>query len=465
MLVTRQTPGVVPVLTTSSRTKRRHETRHHGEKATKVVTVQLSGWLGRLGWLSLSLLVVYSFKTVVTPVEASSSSAAPAAVEKDAVLEELSAASIAIQSAHGMESPVVEEILADLQAAIDESASTLFSSVSMPCTTDSAEVVEIEPVLEGEEDDVIVRDFLGDLGLASPEDDFKDKEEDKELSPIDDARRRHQQAQQQAAAKERRTKEERVRIMGLMAKSKERLQALAKVKNKALRKMLVGMRKGAVSRLDDPRMEVGGAVRGVTEEGDKLLAGTEAYLRTELKANKAGGADVSAKRTERWETVVRKVEERLQGSIQAAEGVLQAFHAEEKAQEVEGGMEMIQEVRDACGQAQGDVGLDLGDLDDVTPADWQVYHDLMRIGNDFQAEASAIQAGTHAHPPVDPFLKRLGEKQAALSELVEELAGRIDKLREQAERVFAPQVAVEEPVAEKSMEPEVMQAMRDTGEL
>ncbi|KAJ6580949.1 hypothetical protein B0H19DRAFT_1369405 [Mycena capillaripes] len=390
-------------------------------------------------------VVAESSSSSVAPPETTPAAAEPEA--KDAVLEELSAASIAIQSAHGMESPVVEEILADVQATINEPASTLSASASTSVPTEA----EVEPVLEEEDEDDLT-DFLGDLGLVSDpsQDDVyggiePDKDEDIELSRIEIERLKYRQQEEQAAAKERHTKEERARIMGLMAESREQLHALVKEKNKALRKMLVGTRKAAVSRLDDPRTEAGGAVRGVKKEGDKLLAGLEGYLRKELKANKAGGADM-AERAEKWETVVQKVEERLQGSVHAAQGVLQAFHAEEKAQEVEGGMEIIQEVKDACGQAQGNVGLDLSWLDDVSPMDWQDYHDLMRIGNDFQAEVSAIQAGTHAHPPVDPFLKRLEERQAALSELVDELVGKIHRLREQAERTFAPQV--EEPVEE-----------------
>lgn len=41
-------------------------------------------------------------------------------------------------------------------------------------------------------------------------------------------------------------------------------------------------------------------------------------------------------------------------------------------------MAIIQQVKDACGQAQGNVGLELSWLGDVTWMDWQVYHDLAR---------------------------------------------------------------------------------------
>lgn len=40
------------------------------------------------------------------------------------------------------------------------------------------------------------------------------------------------------------------------------------------------------------------------------------------------------------------------------------------------GMAIINEVKDSCSQAQGDVGLELSWLDDVTYMDWAIYHKL-----------------------------------------------------------------------------------------
>jgi hypothetical protein len=189
------------------------------------------------------------------------------------------------------------------------------------------------------------------------------------------------QAEEQEAAKARKTREERARLEGAMAKSKETLGAMVKEKNKLLRKTLVGIRKKAVARMDDPRTEVGGAVPGVRKEGDKMLAGLEGYLKKDIKVNKGG--DV-VERTERWESVVKRVEEKLGESIAKAQSVMQDLHVKEKAEEVEEGMAIIQSVKDACGQAQGDVGLDLSWLDDVTYLDWQVYHSIAKSQYSFR---------------------------------------------------------------------------------
>ncbi|KAF7345387.1 hypothetical protein MVEN_01556600 [Mycena venus] len=408
---------------------------------------------------SSSSVVPVEASSVVPPVEASSVASFPsdvpettttAAAEpeiKEAIIEDLSAASIAIQSAHGMESPVVEDILADVESLTSVSSTpTSSASVHTPIATES----EPAAVDEQAEDDSELFGFLDDIGLS---DEFfvddtpfvsdipPDSDEDIELTPDEIQKLKEQEAAEQAAAKARNTREKRADLEGRMAKSRETLGAMVNQKNKVLRKMLVGVRKAAVSKMDDPRTEVGGSVRGVRKEGDKMLAGLEGYLK-KAKASKGGD---SADKMDRWETVVKKVEEKLGESIQKAQSVLQAFHAEEKAQEVDEGMAIIQEVKDACSQAQGDVGLELSWLDDVTYMDWQVYHDLAKIGEDFQAEASAIQGGTHANPPVDPFLTRLEEMQTALGNLVNELVGQINALRQQAKKEFNPEP---EPVEE-----------------
>ncbi|KAJ7249542.1 hypothetical protein B0H12DRAFT_1122054 [Mycena haematopus] len=361
----------------------------------------------------------------------------PADVEPEAtavVAEELSAASIAMQSAHGMESPVVQEILADVESSVASNP----SAMPTPISTNNADP---EPAVEEEEDDSDVMSFFDDLGLtdeffAEVDDTPMDADEDVELTPAEIHRLKELEAEEQAAAKTRMTAEKRAELEARMAESFETLKALARESNKRLRKALVTLRKSAVSKLDDPRTEVGGAVPNVRKEGEKMLTGLEGYLKKETaKASKGGDP---AERAERWETVVKKVEEKLGESIQKAQGIIQAFHAEEKAREVEDGMEIIQEVKTACSQHQADVGLELSWLSDVTYLDWKVYHSLAHIGAKFQAEASEIQAGTHEHPPVDPFVKRLEERQSELTALVNELVGRINTLRQQAANAFEP---------------------------
>ncbi|KAF7371060.1 hypothetical protein MSAN_00740300 [Mycena sanguinolenta] len=413
---------------------------------------------------------------ILADVEASvssTSSAAPtttAAAETEpepstAVMEELSAASIAMESAHGMESPIVQEILADVESSVASSA------IPTPISTDDA-----GPVVEEEEDDSDLLGFLDDIGLgddffgdvddSSVDSDIPfDADEDLELTPAEIQRLKQQEAEEQAAAKVRYTAERRAELEARMAESLDVLKTLAKESNKRLRKTLVGLRKSAVSKLDDPRTEVGGAVTNVRKEGDKMLAGLEGYLKKETTKASKGGDPVE--RAERWDTVVKKVEEKLGESIQKAQGILHAFHAEEKAREVEDGMEIIKEVKTACSQHQANVGLDLSWLNDVTYLDWKVYHSLAHIGEKFQAEASEIQAGTHKQPPVDPFIKRMEERQAELGALVNEFVGQIHELRQQATKAFEP---VQEPPAQtappahdepEDVEPEVQDSPKE----
>ncbi|KAJ7132367.1 hypothetical protein C8R44DRAFT_849879 [Mycena epipterygia] len=368
--------------------------------------------------------------------------AAAVETETAAPIEELSAASVVVQSAHGMESPVVEEII----AAVDP-------------------VATVVPEPEEEDDDGAMDDFLSDIGLVEeePEEGEQDEEDVPQLTPREIRELERISAEEQAEAKVRKTAEKRADLEGRMARSKETLTAMVVAKNKQLRKTLVGLRKAAVARMDDPLSIIGSQLPALEREADKLLKGLEGYLKKDVKVNKGGDP---VERTERWQKVVTKVEEKISEKIQMTQGVIQQFHVDLKAEEVNEGMAIIQEVKDACSRAQGDVGLDLSWLDDVTYMDWAVYHKLAEIGEDFQAEASEIQAGTHAHPPVDPFIKRLEKMQTDLTTHVNSLVARIAKINQRATAAFAlgveppaePEPAADaaepEPEAEASPAPE-----------
>ncbi|KAJ7095477.1 hypothetical protein C8R43DRAFT_964468 [Mycena crocata] len=366
-----------------------------------------------------------------------------------AVEEELSAASVVIETAHGMESSVVEDIIEDIKSSTEEAkAATEDAVVDSTPTLSAVSPIDTAASAEAEDDDE--DDFYAFLGLV--EEEPVEKEEDfLELTPQEAAELERIEAEEQREAKIRRTAEKRKDLEGRMARSSESLTALAKEKNKQLRKALVGMRKDAVAKMDNPESAIGGQLPGLEREADKLLKGLEGYLKKETKVNKGGDP---VERMSRWEKVVAKVEEKLSEKIQQTQGAIQQFHVDLKAEEVNEGMAIIQQVKDTCGQAQGDVGLDLSWLDDVTYMDWQVYHDLARIGENFQAEASEIQAGTHAHPPVDPFMPRLDQMNKDLNTLVNEVIGRINGLKKQAVTVFtAPPVKAVPPPAAEPEEP------------
>ncbi|KAJ7173515.1 hypothetical protein C8R46DRAFT_1255748 [Mycena filopes] len=422
--------------------------------------------------------------------------------ETASVAEELSAASIAVESAHGMESPVVEEILADVKASVSATTSSSSSSVvessssAVPTPTPSAPadavtaasvvmqsahgmetavVEEIltdpvaaeeflqEPLVE-EEPEEDFSSFLDDIGLAPEEPGIDDSpyageyepdaDEDIALTPAEIHALEVQAREEQAFAKQRDTKEKRADLESRMAESKVTLTAMVKEKNKQLRKTLVGLRKAAVAQMDDPRTVVGGAVPAARKEGEKMLAGLEGYLKKEEKAafaDRAQGKDL-AERANRWTTVVARVEEKLGERVQTSQGVITQFHVELKAKEVDDGLAIINQLKEACTQEQGKVGLDLSWLDDVTYMDWRVYHALAEIGENFQVEASAIQAGTHAHPPVDPFLPRLNRMQSELTGLVNEFIAQIQALRQRAEKAFSAELVEPKPTVEDPIE-------------
>ncbi|KAJ7708908.1 hypothetical protein B0H17DRAFT_1191410 [Mycena rosella] len=396
------------------------------------------------------------------------------------------AASVAAQSAHGMESAVVQEILASSAPPASSSSSAAETAPSAAVETptpeieaktaasvaaqsahgmESAVVQEILDVPEPfDADDAETDDFLSGLGLAldEPEPEFPDDGEEYDadgflIEPVEPEPEISDE--ELAALKTADTAAKRADLEGRMAGANARLTALVAERRKALRKALVAARKVGVARVAGVKArEVG----GLEAEAERMLKGLEGYVRKEEKATAgkggAGGVEERMERMERWERVVARVEEKLGERVRGAQGALQAVHVEEKEGEVNEGMAIIQEVKDACGQAQGSVGLDLSWLDDVTYLDWQVYHDLARIGENFQAEASEIQAGTHAHPPVDPFVPAVQAAQTELNALVERIVARISALRTRAGAAFAGvvpgAVAAEAVVEEKEEEKE-----------
>ncbi|KAF7309451.1 hypothetical protein MIND_00315900 [Mycena indigotica] len=361
------------------------------------------------------------------------------AVPVESVEAEIAAASIAIQSAHGMESPVVESMLEDIKV--------------------KAPALATPTPLQEDEDDEDVSDFLDDLGISPdvppPEETFVYEDEDVELTPAEIMALKRKQDEEQRVAKERETREKRADLEGRMAKSNAELTALSKQKNKELRKSLVAIRKAAVAKLNDENSTIGKLIPELEKETEKIFKGLEGYLKKELKSSKG----IVSERIDKWSNVVDKVEERLGEKVQVAQNTLHEFHSDVKAREFEMGMALIEEVKAACGQAQADVGLELSWLHDVTYMDWQVYHDLARIGEKFQAEASEIQAGTHAHPPSDPFIKKYGEIETYMGAVVSGIIDRVTVLRGEGETAIAkaalpPKASAPVPEPEQP-EPEV----------
>ncbi|CAK5273736.1 unnamed protein product [Mycena citricolor] len=386
-----------------------------------------------------------------TEVVSSSSSALSAAAQVTeeavpaSVAEEISAASVVIASAHGMESALVEEI-ADAIAASESEADLPAEVVHEGSPVEAAAAEPEAVVVAEEEEDPELLSFLDDIGLVEEPEAPITETDEAYYSPEELAEIEARMEAEQAAIKARKAIEDRADVESRMARSTERLTKMAQEKGKDLRKMLVSMRKKGVAEIDDVRTRVGGALKGLEAEGEKLLKGLESYLKKEHKSK----SQDYASRAGKWQAVTAKVENKLQDKVTETHTVIGQFHADEKNDE---GMSIIQEVKDACSQAQGDVGLDLSWLPDVTWMDWQVYHDLARIGEKFQAEASEIQGGTHSHPPIDPLLKRVELLNEELVVLVNGFSARLEGMKKDAELLFTPPPEEEDtPLAETPME-------------
>ncbi|KAJ7233028.1 hypothetical protein C8J57DRAFT_1578133 [Mycena rebaudengoi] len=308
----------------------------------------------------------------------------------------LSAASVVIESAHAMESNVLEEIAEEIAEEIEEDDGFLTS-------------LGLEKEAEQEEDVELTQEEIDELARIS--------------------------AAEQKEATRLKTIEDRKDIEGRMAKSFEILHAMVVEKDTELREKLVGMRTAAVEEMDNPQSAIGSQLPTLEVESDKLLKGLEGYLKKETKSSKSVDP---AERLDRWTNVVTKVQEKFAEKLQEVQTTIHQYHAGVKTNEINEGMAIIAEVRHTATSAQADVGLDLSWLDDVSYLDWQRYHDLIRIAERFQEQASAIQAGTHESSPADPFLFRLEDLHADLQDLIVGFSSRVNLLGQQAREAFTP---------------------------
>jgi hypothetical protein len=235
------------------------------------------------------------------------------------------------------------------------------------------------------DDDVDLEAFYADIGLSDEEPE-EPEEEDVYTEPSLD----EEQLEELRLKKLAETAEKRRNIMDRHAKWEEKLNEAIKEKKKALRKILVAMRKVAVQELwanDD----VQSAVDQFVENAEKLLKGTEVYLDNLKKESQTAEEKVAS-----WTKVLDKVAKKFIEHLHHAEEVLNGWyneHLEKEIAEVRFTLvfcwprlahfgfqqvkQVAEEVRAIADSAQADVGYDYIWLDDVTYHDWQRYHDLV----------------------------------------------------------------------------------------
>ncbi|KAJ3874263.1 hypothetical protein F5051DRAFT_505987 [Lentinula edodes] len=309
--------------------------------------------------------------------------------------------------------------------------------------------------------------FFADLGLLENEEnetgDFTEAsvvetEQDTAISP-----------EESAAARRVATAKKRAELEARMEKWHADLDGLMKRRTKEFRKELVRVRKGAVRSLfPDPEKDngdleealthirgedVAGILERFEKESEKLLKGLESYLKKEEKlVSDSSNVDVDD-RMKRWFNVVKRVEERFIERINGLQEKIHWWYLEVRELEVQEYHRATKEVKNFAQKAQGDMGMPMAWLDDVTYQDWQKYHDLIRAHERFDEQIRMIQNGTHPSPPIDPLVPALDKLQLELEDAKNGFDTRVRTLSAQIHLVLSPPQKEEQQGEASSEEP------------
>ncbi|KAK0457863.1 uncharacterized protein EV420DRAFT_1643710 [Desarmillaria tabescens] len=165
---------------------------------------------------------------------------------------------------------------------------------------------------------------------------------------------------------------------------------------------------------------------GFVDEAEKLVGGLEGWWKKEPK---------DEDRRERGEKVVGRVEEKLEALVREMGERVEKWATRVREDEVRECVVASREVKALAEKAQSDLGLDYAWLEDVTYEDWQRYHDLMRVYNEFDTQIRQIQNNTHVRPLGDTVLIALEAKQHDMQDAITGFVSRVARVREDMDKL------------------------------
>jgi hypothetical protein len=324
------------------------------------------------------------------------------------------------------------------RSEVCEPSSTVASSLSEEATPTpditGPSIIVAEPTLtpfEGEgDDDLDLDEFARELGL----DDSASPQVAEAILPPPVETESDEEKAERVRKQLQQTAEKRADIMNRFSKWEADLHELIKAKEKSLRKALVTMRKAAVVELKENK-GVRDAINELTAEAEKYLKRAGAYLKALKKEGKTDAVKVDL-----WDKVVQRVDGKFGDQLKDTESALKVWHMHVLDQETQEVRQATTEVNYLSETAQADLGLDLTWLDDVTYADWQRYHGLVRVSENFTELAASIQNGTHHAPPIDPIPSVLEEFEFEIKEIAKNFDAQLQRLKHDGQLAFGEHV-------------------------
>lgn len=323
-----------------------------------------------------------------TTAPVSSSSAAETLTESAGTVGSESSATPTIAE---LTSPTASEstLSSASEAEITGPSQIIVDATPTPTPADTPVV----PEDEGGEAEIDLDEFARDLGL-----DDEPEEPSLSIGLTQEAPKRREETEEERAERVAQrlvlTAEKRADIEKRHTQFEAELAALVREKKKSLRKALVAIRKPAAAELENSK-EIREGVASLLAEADKYMKGAEAYLKTLKKEKKEAKIKVAL-----WDKVVEKVDKKFQDRLKETEDIVNGWYLQVLSQEMAEVCLFVcpmfvavrlnysffsaqvniasDEVKELADKAQVSVGMDWTWLDDVTAADWQRYHDLIR---------------------------------------------------------------------------------------
>ncbi|KAF9482604.1 hypothetical protein BDN70DRAFT_990961 [Pholiota conissans] len=397
-----------------------------------------------------------------TPVSSSASAAqhTPATVISEAPEPSHTDAPAPVPS----EEPEVEEKV----AATQETASTPAPAAQAMKSAESILAASLADSTGGDEIDLDA--FLEDLGVGEPESVIIDasasntEPDNPSLSIIIDEAQATQTEEEKLAA----IAEKRNRIIDRHEKWFDELDALIANETTALVETLVKWRAEKSAEVADMAGQRkdggggGGVIQELQKEGERLIKGLEGYLKkasarsdtwiippsspsnpSDLpKPDRDAKLALSKAEKDKWNTVLAKVESKFNDKVTGVQAGVHAWFSAARERERDDVRASAARVKSLADRAQADLGLDYAWLEDVTYADWQGYHDLMRAFENYEQTAHALQNGTALpapapQPPTDPILPALDALHAELQDVILGFSVALGPVRSEAARVFS----------------------------
>ncbi|KAI6044418.1 hypothetical protein EDC04DRAFT_367432 [Pisolithus marmoratus] len=235
------------------------------------------------------------------------------------------------------------------------------------------------------------------------------------------------------------------------AKWEVELEAQKERSTAELQDRLFTLREAAAAELSSSA-EVQNTLETLASEAEKYIKGAEIYLKNLKGENRKRDEKLAL-----WDRVVEKVGSKFTERLYAAEAVVNGPYNVLLQLELQEVSSAAANVRDVAEKGQVDLGLDYAWLDDVTYNDWQRYHGLMEVSDNYAEEAASIQNGTHPSIlVVNPLAPITEDLQSEVGDIVVGFETRLRRLKREGERAFNSNGSVQKEEEKGSVsEPEV----------